>query len=45
MENRMVEIAIEQKAHAMMIPGMGPGGDSAEFDFQGMIEKILPKTP
>src|SRR6266481_7200627 len=44
MENRMVEIAIEQKAHAMMIPGMGPGGDSAEFDFQGMIEKILPKN-
>ncbi len=44
MENRMVEIAIEQKAHAMMIPGMGPGGDSAEFDFQGMIEKIMPKS-
>jgi ATP-dependent HslUV protease ATP-binding subunit HslU len=44
MENRMIEIAIEQKAHAMMIPGMGPGGDSAEFDFQGMIEKILPKN-
>jgi ATP-dependent HslUV protease ATP-binding subunit HslU len=44
MENRMVEIAIEQKAHAMMIPGMGPGGDSAEFDFQGMIEKIMPKN-
>ena len=44
MENRMVEIAIEQKAHAMMIPGMGPGGDSAEFDFQGMIEKFCPRT-
>jgi ATP-dependent HslUV protease ATP-binding subunit HslU len=27
-----------------MIPGMGPGGDSAEFDFQGMIEKIMPKN-
>src|SRR4029078_850120 len=35
---------IEQKAHAMMIPGMGPGGDSIDFDFQGMIEKILPKN-
>jgi ATP-dependent HslUV protease ATP-binding subunit HslU len=44
MENRNVEITIEQKAHAMMIPGMGPGGDSAEFDFQGMIEKIMPKN-
>jgi ATP-dependent HslUV protease ATP-binding subunit HslU len=44
MENRTVEITIEQKAHAMMIPGMGPGGDTMDFDFQGMIEKILPKT-
>jgi ATP-dependent HslUV protease ATP-binding subunit HslU len=44
MENRNVEITVEQKAHAMMIPGMGPGGDSAEFDFQGMIEKIMPKN-
>jgi ATP-dependent HslUV protease ATP-binding subunit HslU len=44
MESRNVEIAVEQKAHAMMIPGMGPGGDSAEFDFQGMIEKIMPKN-
>jgi ATP-dependent HslUV protease ATP-binding subunit HslU len=44
MENRMVEITIEQKAHAMMIPGMGPGGDSMDFDFQGMLEKVLPKN-
>jgi ATP-dependent HslUV protease ATP-binding subunit HslU len=44
MENRAVEIAVEQKAHAMMIPGMGPGGDSVDFDFQGMLEKILPKS-
>ena len=44
MEDRKVEITIEQKAHAMMIPGMGPGGDAMDFDFQGMIEKILPKN-
>jgi ATP-dependent HslUV protease ATP-binding subunit HslU len=44
MEQRTVEIAIEQKAHAMMIPGMGPGGDSMDFDFQGMLEKVLPKS-
>jgi ATP-dependent HslUV protease ATP-binding subunit HslU len=44
MENRTVELTIEQKAHAMMIPGMGPGGDTMDFDFQGMIEKILPKN-
>jgi ATP-dependent HslUV protease ATP-binding subunit HslU len=44
MENRTVEIQIEQKAQAMMIPGMGPGGDSMDFDFQGMLEKILPKS-
>jgi ATP-dependent HslUV protease ATP-binding subunit HslU len=44
MENRTVEITIEQKAHAMMLPGMGPGNDSMEFDFQGMLEKVLPKN-
>jgi ATP-dependent HslUV protease ATP-binding subunit HslU len=44
LENRTVEITIEQKAHAMMIPGMGPGSESMDFDFQGMIEKILPKN-
>jgi ATP-dependent HslUV protease ATP-binding subunit HslU len=44
LENRQVEIKIEQKAQAMMIPGMGPGGDQMDFDFQGMIEKILPKN-
>ena len=44
LENRNVEITIEQKAQAMMIPGMGPGGDSMDFDMQGMLEKILPKN-
>jgi ATP-dependent HslUV protease ATP-binding subunit HslU len=44
LENRQVEIKVEQKAQAMMIPGMGPGGDQMDFDFQGMIEKILPKN-
>jgi ATP-dependent HslUV protease ATP-binding subunit HslU len=42
LETRNVEIRIEQKAKAMMIPGMGPGGDGMDVDFQGMIEKILP---
>lgn len=44
METRNVEIKIEQKAQAMMIPGMGPGGDQMDFDFQGMIDKIMPKN-
>jgi ATP-dependent HslUV protease ATP-binding subunit HslU len=45
LENRHVEITIEQKAHAVMIPGMGPGGDGGmDIDFQGMLEKILPKN-
>lgn len=44
LENRNVEITIEQRAQAMMIPGMGPGGDSMDFDMQGMLEKILPKN-
>ena len=44
LENRNVELNIEQKAQAMMIPGMGPGGDQMDFDMQGMLEKILPKN-
>ncbi len=44
LENRTVEITIEQKAHAMMIPGFGPGSDQMDFDVQGMLEKILPKN-
>ncbi len=44
LEQREVEITIEQKAQAMMIPGMGPGGDQMDFDVQGMLEKILPKN-
>jgi ATP-dependent HslUV protease ATP-binding subunit HslU len=43
MEQRKVELTVEQKAHAMMIPGMSPGGEGMDIDFQGMIEKILPK--
>ena len=45
LENRNVELAIEQKAQAMMIPGMGgPGNEGMDFDMQGMLEKILPKN-
>ena len=44
LENRSVEVTVEQKAHAMIMPGMGPGGDQMDFDFQGMLEKILPKN-
>jgi ATP-dependent HslUV protease ATP-binding subunit HslU len=44
MENRKVEVTIEQKAHAMMIPGMGPGSEGMDIDLQGMFEKILPKS-
>ncbi|HYO24128.1 MAG TPA: ATP-dependent protease ATPase subunit HslU [Lacipirellulaceae bacterium] len=44
LEQRQVEIAVEQKAHAVMIPGMGPGGEGMDVDFQGMLEKILPKN-
>jgi ATP-dependent HslUV protease ATP-binding subunit HslU len=45
LEQRHVEVAIEQKAHAVMIPGMGPGeGGGMDIDFQGMLEKILPKN-
>jgi ATP-dependent HslUV protease ATP-binding subunit HslU len=45
LEQRNVEITIEQKAHAMMIPGIpGAAGEGMDFDMQGMLEKILPKN-
>ncbi|HMO84262.1 MAG TPA: ATP-dependent protease ATPase subunit HslU [Lacipirellulaceae bacterium] len=45
LEERSVEVAVEQKTRAMMVPGMGPGSDAGmDFDFQGMLEKILPKN-
>ncbi len=44
LDERQVEIAVEQKLKAMMMPGMGPGGGGdMDFDLQGMMEKILPK--
>jgi ATP-dependent HslUV protease ATP-binding subunit HslU len=44
LEEREVEIKIEQKAQAMMIPGMGPGSEGMDVDLQGMLDKILPKN-
>jgi ATP-dependent HslUV protease ATP-binding subunit HslU len=41
MEDRKVEIAMEQKAVPMMLTGMGL--EQADVDLQGMFEKILPK--
>ncbi|MBL9163567.1 MAG: ATP-dependent protease ATPase subunit HslU [Planctomycetaceae bacterium] len=45
LETRQIEIKIEQKTQAMVIPGMGgPGNDHMDIDFQGMLEKIIPKN-
>ena len=45
LESRQVEIKIEQKTQAMVLPGMGgPGNDHMDIDFQGMLEKIIPKN-
>ena len=45
LENRQVEIRVEQKAQAMVLPGMGaPGNDHMDIDFQGMLDKIMPKN-
>ena len=45
LETRQVEIKIEQKTQAMVLPGMGgPGNDHMDVDFQGMLEKIMPKN-
>jgi len=41
MEQRKVEISIEQKAIPMMLSGVGI--DQPDFDIQGMLEKIMPK--
>ena len=43
LEDRRVEIAVERKAQAMMIPGMGGPGGEMDIDVQGMLEKMLPK--
>jgi ATP-dependent HslUV protease ATP-binding subunit HslU len=42
LEQRKVEITIEQKAVPMMFTGMG--AEQMDFDLQGMFEKILPKN-
>ncbi len=41
MEDRKVEISVEQKAAPMMLGGMGL--EQTDIDLQGMLEKILPK--
>ena len=42
MEDRKIEIMVEQKAMPMMLTGMGL--EQADMDLQGLFEKILPKT-
>ena len=42
LEQRKVEITIEQRAVPMMFTGMGM--EQVDFDLQGMFEKILPKN-
>jgi ATP-dependent HslUV protease ATP-binding subunit HslU len=41
MEDRRVEVSMEQKAPPMMLGGMGL--EQTDFDLQGMFEKILPR--
>ncbi len=42
MEDRTVEVRVEQKSSPMMIGGMGM--DQMDGDFQGMLEKLMPKS-
>ncbi len=42
LDERKVELTIEQKAVPMMFTGMGM--EQVDFDLQGMFEKILPKN-
>jgi ATP-dependent HslUV protease ATP-binding subunit HslU len=41
MEDRPVELTVEQKGPPMMMAGIGP--DQMDFDFQDMLEKFMPK--
>lgn len=42
MEDKKVELAVEQKTNPIMVGGMA--GEQMDFDFQGMLEKIMPKN-
>jgi ATP-dependent HslUV protease ATP-binding subunit HslU len=42
MELRKVEVTIEQKGAPMVLGGMGL--DQPDFDFQGMLDKLIPKN-
>lgn len=42
LEDRMVELTIEQKSSPVMLGGMGL--EQMDMDFQGMLEKIMPKN-
>ena len=42
LEDRTVEMTIEQKATPMMVGGMGV--ENMDVDFQGMLEKIMPTS-
>ena len=42
LDSREVELSIEQKSQPMMIGGMGM--ENMDMDFQGMLEKIMPKN-
>ena len=42
MEDRVVELSIEQKSAPVMLSGMGM--EQMDLDLQGMFEKIMPRT-
>ena len=42
LDQRMVSLAIEQKAAPVVLGGIG--GEQMDFDLQGMFEKIMPKS-
>jgi len=43
LDDRMVEINVEQKRPMMMVPG-GMGMDQMDMDFQGIFDKIMPRS-
>jgi ATP-dependent HslUV protease ATP-binding subunit HslU len=43
LEDREIEISVEQRGQPMMITGLGPGMDSMDPNLQNLFEKLVPK--
>jgi ATP-dependent HslUV protease ATP-binding subunit HslU len=44
LEDRIIELMVEQKPTSVMLGGMGAGMDQMDSDISGMFEKFMPKS-